>query len=151
VLREQLTPETWRLTRWLAERWRGGVNRLSALLHLPLGPLRRIRQRAWQGARSCNLAIWRSDLDRIDGFDADYSGWGREDSDIIVRLLHSGARRKDGVFATGVIHLWHAEADRSQLEENERKLDDIVASDRVRAHRGLSSLQGAPATAMAVS
>ena len=28
----------------------------------------------------------RADLDRVDGFDADYSGWGKEDSDIIVRL-----------------------------------------------------------------
>ena len=151
VLREKLTPETWSSARWLVERWRGGVNRLSALLHLPLGPLRRIRQRAWQGARSCNLAIWRSDVDHVDGFDADYSGWGKEDSDIIVRLLHAGIRRKDGVFATAVIHLWHAEADRSQLSENERKLGGVVAGDRVRAQRGLSALQDASATATAVS
>lgn len=151
VLRENITPETWGFRRWLAERWRGGVNRLSALLHLPLGPLRRLRQRAWQGARSCNLAIWRSDLDRVDGFDADYSGWGKEDSDIIVRLLLSGVRRKDGEFATGVLHLWHAEADRSQLSENERKLAEVVSGDRVRAQRGLSSLWGAPASTTAAS
>jgi glycosyltransferase involved in cell wall biosynthesis len=151
VLREKLTPETWGSVSWLVERSRGGVNRLSALLRLPLGPLRRIRQRAWQGARSCNLAIWRSDLDRVDGFDAAYSGWGKEDSDIIVRLLHSGVRRKDGVFATGVLHLWHAEANRSQLSENEHKLAEVVSGNRVRAQRGLSSLQGAPATTMAAS
>jgi glycosyltransferase involved in cell wall biosynthesis len=147
VLREQLTPETWSWGRWLGERWHGGVNRLSALLHLPLGPLRRIRQRTWQGARSCNLAIWRSDLDRVDGFDADYSGWGKEDSDIIVRLLRAGVRRKDGVFATGVLHLWHPEADRSKLDENERKLGEIVSGNRIRAQRGLSSLQREPAAA----
>lgn len=151
ILRKNITPETWGFRRWLAERWRGGVNRLSALLHLPLGPLRRLRQRVWQGARSCNLAIWRSDLDRVDGFDADYSGWGKEDSDIIVRLLLSGVRRKDGEFATGVLHLWHAEADRSQLSENERKLAEVVSGDRVRAQRGLSSLWGAPASTTAAS
>ncbi len=106
---------------WLAQRLRGGINRLGALLHLPLGPLRRLRQNAWRGARSCNLAVWRSDLDRVDGFDADYRGWGKEDSDIIVRLQRAGVRRKDGVFATGVLHLWHAEADRSALPANEQK------------------------------
>ena len=141
VLAEKLSPENWNLARWFAQRLVGGVNRLSALLHLPLGPLRSLRQNAWEGARSCNLAIWRSDLDRVDGFDADYSGWGKEDSDIIVRLLHAGVRRKDGVFATGVIHLWHAEADRSQLNDNERKLDGVVGSSRIRAQRGMSALQ----------
>jgi glycosyltransferase involved in cell wall biosynthesis len=141
VLREKLSPQTWNFVRWIAERWRGGVNRISALLPLPLGPLRRLRQKAWRGARSCNLAIWRRDLDRVDGFDADYSGWGKEDSDIIVRLLHAGVRRKDGVFATAVLHLWHAEADRSSLAANERKLSDIIASDRVRAQRGLSAIE----------
>ena len=145
VLQEKQTPENWTAARWVAERLRGGVNRLSALLRLPLGPLRGLRRHAWRGARSCNLAIWRRDLNRVDGFDADYSGWGKEDSDIIVRLLHAGVRRKDGTFATGVIHLWHAEADRSQLTENERKLAGIVDSDRVVARRGLSAM--APAGA----
>lgn len=148
ILEQQLSPETWRFGRWIVERLRGGINRLSALLHLPLGPLRDMRRDKWQGARSCNLAIWRSDLDKVDGFDADYSGWGKEDSDLILRLLHAGVRRKDGVFATGVIHLWHAEADRSQLNDNERKLGVVVDGDRVRAQRGLSALTAAPAKAM---
>ncbi len=144
VLCEQLKPEGWSVVRWLSERLRGGVNRLAALLHLPLGPLRRLRQKQWEGARSCNLAIWRADLDRVDGFDADYSGWGKEDSDIIVRLLHAGVRRKDGTFATGVIHLWHIDFDRSSLAENERKLAGTVGGVRVRAQRGLSVLAMAP-------
>ncbi|MGH6665235.1 MAG: glycosyltransferase family 2 protein [Pseudolabrys sp.] len=150
VLQEKLTPETWRFADWMRERMGGGVNRLSALLWLPLGPLRRLRQRAWQGARSANLAVWRSDLDRIDGFDAEYVGWGKEDSDIIVRLLRAGVRRKDGVFATGVLHLWHPETDRGRLAENERKLSGIIAGDNIRAGRGLSALQDAASPALAL-
>ena len=141
VLAENLAPEDWGCAEWLSQRKRGGVNRLSALLTLPLGPLRYLRRKAWQGARSCNMAIWRRDLDTVDGFDADYSGWGKEDSDIIVRLLHAGIMRKDGTFATGVIHLWHAEADRSALPENERKLSQLLQGDSVRAKQGMSSLK----------
>ena len=143
VLRDKLEPETWSFADWIGQRLHGGINRLSALVRLPLGPLRRLRQRAWRGARSCNLAVWRSDLDRVDGFDAAYSGWGKEDSDIIVRLLRAGVRRKDGVFATGVLHLWHAEVDRSALSENERKLTSVVAGDTVVARSGLSTISDA--------
>jgi len=151
VMREKLMPEEWSLARWVNERRHGRINRLSALLHLPLGPLRRVRQRVWQGVRSCNLAIWRADLDRVDGFDADYSGWGKEDSDIIVRLLHAGVRRKDGTFATGVLHLWHKDADRSRLSENERKLAGVTSGDRIRARQGLSTLRDMSSPVMAVS
>jgi glycosyltransferase involved in cell wall biosynthesis len=144
VLRDHDEPEYWSFPRWTCARFAGRVNRLSALLRLPLGLLRKLRSNAWQGARSCNLAIWRSDLARVDGFDADYAGWGKEDSDIIVRLLHAGVRRKDGNFAVGVIHLWHPEADRRQLGENEGRLAEAMAGNRVRAQRGLSALaQGA--------
>ena len=90
------------------------------------GRCARLRPPAWEGARSCNLAVWRADLDRVDGFDAAFSGWGKEDSDLLVRLLHAGVRRKDGAFATGVLHLWHPDADRSRLAENERLLADVA-------------------------
>ncbi len=149
VLREGLTPEIWSVADWFRQRWRGGVNRVMALLRLPLGPVRYVRQRQWQGARSCNLAVWRSDLDRVDGFDAAYSGWGKEDSDIIVRLLRAGVRRKDGTFATAVVHLWHKEADRRWLPENERKLSNVIGSNAIKAQRGLSALKAAPSKTMA--
>ena len=108
---------------------------------MPFGPLRRLRSRQWRGARSCNLGIWRSDLERIDGFDASYTGWGREDSDLLIRLLRSGLRRKDGRFATGVIHLWHPHVDRAQLAANDARLHAVLQSERTRAQRGLSALR----------
>ena len=140
VLREGLTPEEWPFRSWIAQRVRGGINRIAALVSLPLGPLRRLRKGEWEGVRSCNLAVWRTDLDRVDGFDADYSGWGKEDSDIVVRLLHAGVKRKDGNFATGVIHLWHKEADRGHLSHNEGRLAVVIGSNGVRARRGLSAM-----------
>ena len=145
VLRENVAAETWGAMAWIAQRAHGGVNRFGPVLKLPLGPLRKLRPQAWQDARSCNLAVWRADLDRIDGFDANFSGWGREDSDLLVRLLRTGVRRKDGAFATGVVHLWHPEADRSGLAENQRRLDTVIASKRVRAERGMSALAADPA------
>jgi glycosyltransferase involved in cell wall biosynthesis len=144
VLAGQLQPENWTLRTWFHQRLRGGINRLLPVLRLPLGPLRKLRWSAWRGARSCNLGIWRSDLDHVNGFDAAYSGWGREDSDLLVRLLHADVCRKDGVFATGVVHLWHPEADRSHLLENEQQLRSARASGRVRAQLGLQQAVDEP-------
>jgi hypothetical protein len=141
ILRDKLDPESWSYREWARERGKGGINRTVPLMRLPLGPLRKLRFRAWRGARSCNLAVWRRDLEAIDGFDCAYEGWGREDSDLLVRLLHAGVRRKDGVFATGVLHLWHPSADRSWLPDNDRKLEDVISDGRIKAQKGLSALR----------
>ncbi|OJY43003.1 MAG: hypothetical protein BGP08_20145 [Rhizobiales bacterium 64-17] len=141
VLAGQLPVERWPLSRWLGARLTGGVNRLAALLTLPLGPMRLWRKDRWQGVRSCNLAMWRDDLIRVDGFDADYQGWGREDSDLVVRLLRSGVARKDGNFATGVLHLHHKEFDRAALPDNDTRLNAVIGADAIRARRGLSALK----------
>jgi glycosyltransferase involved in cell wall biosynthesis len=140
VLAQGLAPETWNFGALLRERLRGGVNRLLPRLRLPLGPLRKLKVTSWEGAQTCNLAVARADLDRIDGFDCAYTGWGLEDSDLVVRLLHAGLRRKDGRFATGVLHLWHPQNDRAQLPANQARLDEVIGGTRVRALRGLSLL-----------
>ena len=141
VLSRPLQPENWGTADWFRQRLSGGLNRLAPVLRLPLGPLRKMRPQAWEGARSCNLGVWQADLDRVDGFDASFSGWGKEDSDLLVRLLHAGVRRKDGAYATGVLHLWHAAADRSRLAENEQRLSCVIESRSVRAEAGISNLE----------
>ena len=140
ILKEKLEPETWTFAAWWRERRANEIKRLAPLVALPLGPLRQLRRRDWRGAQGCNLGIWRSDLVAVDGVEGGFASWGREDSDLLVRLMRAGVRRRDGRMATGVLHLWHAEADRSRLPENERRLDAILASNRIRAERGLSAL-----------
>jgi glycosyltransferase involved in cell wall biosynthesis len=139
VLAHGLEPETWDFAALLRQRGRG-INRLAPALRLPLGPLRKAAPARWEGARTCNLAVARADLDRVDGFDASFAGWGLEDSDLAVRLIRAGVRRKDGRFATGVYHLWHPENDRARLSDNQARLDQVISGDRVRALRGMSAL-----------
>lgn len=140
VLEQNLEPERWGLFKWLLQRLRGDVNRVSPLFGMSLGFLRKRHPRRWKGARGSNMAFWRSDLNAVDGFDAAFTGWGREDSDIFIRMIRSKVFRKDGRFGTAVIHLWHPEADRSKLADNEQQLADMRASRRLRAQQGLSHL-----------
>jgi glycosyltransferase involved in cell wall biosynthesis len=138
ILHQGLEPELWGLGRWLVLRARRQLNRFAPLLELRLGAMRKLSARRWRGARGSNMAFWRADLEKVDGFDSSFSGWGREDSDIFIRLIRAGVRRKDGRFASGVLHLWHPEADRCRLAENDRQLDEVLHSDRIAAKRGLS-------------
>jgi glycosyltransferase involved in cell wall biosynthesis len=135
---ERRTPiHRWGAPRWLAAWARRDVNRALPLARVPDWPFRVGQPARWAGVKTCNLSAWRSDLARVNGFDERYSGWGLEDSDLVIRLVHAGVKHKSARFAAPVFHLWHRENDRSRLEENRRKLDEILASQRTEALVGL--------------
>jgi GT2 family glycosyltransferase len=129
--------QEWSATQWREQRAAGGINRTLPLLDLPLGPFRKWGARRWQRVRTCNLGVWRVDFERVNGFDEDFVGWGYEDSDLAIRLIKSGVRRKEGAYATGVLHLWHAENPRAQETENWERLKTRLRDGTVRAARGL--------------
>jgi len=139
VLSNRISMSRWTARQWLSAAATKQVNRLIPLLPLPVASaLRKIPAKQWQGVMTCNLSVWRSDLMRINGFDETYSGWGLEDSDLVIRLLHAGVFRKSARFAAPVLHLWHGENDRGGLVENRRRLEDLLASERVYVDRGVA-------------
>jgi len=57
--------------------------------------------------RGCHLAFWKADLIKINGFDERYTDWGREDSDIVMRMMHLGVKRINLKWAAICYHLYH--------------------------------------------
>ena len=141
ALFRHLPLHTWRLTRWLGARLQGNINRWLPLLRLPDGGWRENAPQRWAGVKTCNLSAWRADLLRVNGLDETYSGWGLEDSDLVIRLLHAGVMHKSARFAAPVFHLWHREHDRSRLAENQHQLDALLATRRIEAQLGLNQYQ----------
>ncbi|HEY6093502.1 MAG TPA: glycosyltransferase family 2 protein [Gallionellaceae bacterium] len=138
VLRDKLPVHRWGFFDWLRALRQGHIERLLPLLQrLPLGPLRKLTPQRWKGAKTCNLSAWRSDLLRVNGLDESYTGWGLEDSDLVIRLLRAGVRHKSARFAVPVLHLWHKENDRSKLPENQQRLGAALAATHTRAERGV--------------
>jgi len=138
VLRARMPVHGWSHAQWVRAWIKGDVNRLLPLLALPDGAFRKREPARWEGVKTCNVAAWRADLERVNGFDESYSGWGLEDSDLVIRLTHAGVKHKSARFAAPVFHLWHKEWDRARLPENQRLLDAILASRRAEAALGLS-------------
>lgn len=103
---------------WVRQKVRGHASKLTGLLRLPDMPLRNGDVFSWKGIRSCNFGCWRTDFERVNGFDESFVGWGHEDADFVLRLHNSGVARKNGFCATEVFHLWHKEAARNQESAN---------------------------------
>lgn len=137
VLGQSLPIHRWTPRQWLAAWMKRDVNRALPLCRLPDGAFRKRNEGRWQGVKTCNFSAWRADLVRVNGFDERYAGWGLEDSDLAIRLLHAGVRHKSARYAAPVFHLWHRENDRTRLAENQCRLDEIIASDHVLARVGL--------------
>lgn len=137
VLNAKIALHLWRTSDWLRARSRGQINRLGPLLRLPDVCMRKLAPQRWQGAKTCNLSAYREDLLRVNGLDESYTGWGLEDSDLVVRLIRAGVVNKSARFAAPVLHLWHKENDRSHLEENQRRLQQVLGATHSYALKGV--------------
>lgn len=137
VLNQALNIETWHFSQWLRTYWQGKINRILPLLRLPFHWGRKQHPHRWQGAKTCNLAVWRKDFLQINGFDETYQGWGHEDADLVVRLQRAHILRKEGRFAVPVLHLWHPEQNRNQEADNQRRLQHILNSQTTWAELGV--------------
>ncbi|TXJ03598.1 MAG: glycosyltransferase [Neisseriales bacterium] len=111
---------------------------LPALRLNPLASWRKKYVQNWRRPKGCNMALWRQDCLAVNGFDEGFAGWGHEDADFLVRLLHAGIQIKDGRFAAPVYHLWHKVNDRSNEAENmARLMERVNDKDFIRAADGV--------------
>ena len=102
----------------------GDLGNAHHLLRLSAWPARYSRRLS--GIRSCNMGFWRSDLYAVNGFNEDFVGWGREDSELAVRLFRYGLSCKRHPFMAVCFHLWHAENVRDRLAVNDVLLEDAL-------------------------
>ncbi len=101
----------------------------------------------WAGVRSllgmeriadlkgCNYSIPREALEAINGFDEEYEGYGREDTDVELRLQNLGLRIKSLKGLALQFHVWHPR--REFTPRNDERLEELRRSGRVRCARGL--------------
>ena len=83
------------------------------------------------------MAFWREDVIKVNGFNEAFIGWGREDSEFIVRILNSGIRRKSLKFGDVGFHLYHPENTRATLQENDDILAETIAMQKQRCEKGI--------------
>lgn len=126
------------LKRFLA----GGLGNAHHLIRLPWLPA--LVSPGLSGTRSCNLGVFRSDLAAVNGFNEAFEGWGREDSELVARLVKMGLKRRTHAFMAICFHLWHPPNSRQRLAENDNRLKKAIISDEYFTSRGLVKRSGDP-------
>jgi len=58
----------------------------------------------------CHFSLFREDIERVNGFDEHYVGWGLEDDDFALRLHQAGIRGHSLIKEARALHLWHPPA-----------------------------------------
>ena len=71
-----------------------------------------------KGIRGCNMSFFKSDCEAINGFNEEFVGWGREDSEFVARFLFNGGEMRRVKFNAIAYHLYHPENSRATLESN---------------------------------
>jgi glycosyltransferase involved in cell wall biosynthesis len=116
---------------------KGLGNRKNALRIPMLSSLLAVKTNSLRGIRSCNMSFFREDCISINGFNEDFTGWGREDSEFAVRLINSGVLRRNVRFSAIAFHLWHAENPRQSLAVNDRLLEQAIKEKRTTCVNGI--------------
>lgn len=83
------------------------------------------------------MAFWTKDILAINGYNEAISGWGREDSEVEIRLIKSGIKRQVLKFGGTLFHLFHKENDRSRDAKNIEILNAALASDEFWTPQGI--------------
>jgi len=78
------------------------------------------------GIKTCNMSFFRDDFTSVNGFNEDFTGWGREDSEFAIRLLNKGIKRQDLRFRAIAYHIWHNENSRKSLKRNDLILQRAI-------------------------
>lgn len=95
-------------------------------------------KKSYQSVRSCNMAMWKTDVIKVNGFNEDFVGWGREDSEFVVRLLNGGVKRQDLRFGGVAYHLYHHENTRHNLNQNDQRLKQAIDDKITYCKNGIS-------------
>ncbi|MGX5817900.1 glycosyltransferase family 2 protein [Chitinophaga lutea] len=88
--------------------------------------------------KGCNMAFWKSDLEKVNGYNEAFTGWGREDSELAIRLVNAGVAKR---FLKGggiMFHIYHREASRGREAENDRLLAQTRDERKTYVEAGLS-------------
>jgi glycosyltransferase involved in cell wall biosynthesis len=99
--------------------WSKGIKKRTRALHIPfLSEFYKASDQFSKKYRGCNTSYYKSDFIAVNGYNEDFKGWGREDSELALRFHNFGLRGRRIRYRGIVFHIYHNEKSKSRLEIN---------------------------------
>ena len=99
--------------------WSKGIKKRTRAMHVPiLSYFYKASNVFSKKYRGCNTSYFKTDALAINGYNEEFEGWGREDSDFALRLLNNGVISRRIRYKAIVFHIYHFEKPKSNLEKN---------------------------------
>lgn len=112
--------------------------RLTSFRSLFLGRIFHKELKNKSKIRSCNMSFYFSDVKKVNGFNNNMVGWGREDSEFVERLINSGVEGRVLKFVALGYHLYHPEESKASLQINDEILNKTIREKLAFTADGLS-------------
>lgn len=109
-------------------------------LHIPwlTTRLSRYKETDIYAARGCNMAFWRSDIFEVNGYNENFKGWGREDTELTLRLMNKGLHKRFIKFGGIIYHLHHnVRMNEEELQLNHKLLLAVQTKKEFRCDKGI--------------
>jgi glycosyltransferase involved in cell wall biosynthesis len=96
------------------------------------------KSKSVNGVHGCNISFWREDAIKVNGFNADFEGWGAEDREFCIRLVNAGLLNKAIKFTAVAYHIYHKESSKSMEAYNQNIFDTTAKLSLTWCRKGLN-------------
>ena len=97
-----------------------GISKRTRALRIPLfSSFYKEKLELSKKLRGCNVSYWKKDFIAVNGYNQDMTGWGREDSELMVRMMNNGVKSRRIRYSGIVFHIWHKIFSKHNLNKND--------------------------------
>ena len=138
LLQPEITEKVFKTKQITFSPFEKGIKRPINAMRIPwLAPILYPDALRYDDIRGSNLAYWKKDAVDANGYNEDIAGWGREDTEFVARLTFAGIKRRKLKFAAKQFHLYHPEASRNSLDDNDKILANTLNQRLTRCSNGI--------------
>lgn len=137
-LKESLLPKLFKDKKISFNFFSGGISKRGRTLRIPFLARRYKSNNFRYGAiRGCNISFWRGDFIKINGYNEEMTGWGKEDTEMTHRLFNNGIQGKNVKYMAIAYHIYHKDQPRDREIINTAIQQKTIESNVKRCNKGI--------------